>query len=62
VKKPQRQTGFYWVSAHGEEFEPAKVNYKNGKPINVCFAGWGNPFDVDQCVIRDPVIKPKELQ
>lgn len=50
------------MSPHGEEFEPAKVVYENGKPVNVCFAGMENPFDVGQCVIDDPVIKPKELQ
>jgi hypothetical protein len=62
VKKPQRQSGFYWVSAHGEDFEPAKVDYENGKPISVWFAGLDVEIDPFQCVIGDLIVKPKDMK
>jgi hypothetical protein len=62
MTKRQRRSGFYWVSAHGKESEPAMVDYENGIATAVWFAGSDFETDPFKCVIHDLIVKPKGMK
>ncbi len=53
----ERSAKFHWVSAHGEPFEPAEVQYWRGKAEEVYFIGMEDPMDAFQCEIAEEIVR-----
>lgn len=49
--------GFYWVATkrYPDEFEPARVDYRDGKPDEVWFIGCDMHFEVENCIIAEKI-------
>jgi hypothetical protein len=62
MTKPQRQSGFYWVSVFSDAYEPCRVEYENGEATEIWAIGSDVQYTPSQCVIGDPIIKPKDMK